>query len=296
MLTPLAIDGKSQVYGLMGSSVSHSLSPAIQNAAFAAAKFNGVYVTFTTEAYQLAAAVRGLAAAGISGFNLTAPHKTAVLPLVDELSPQAQAIAAVNTIHCQTVNGRMHLLGHNTDGLGLLDSLVESLDFHPQGKRILLLGAGGSARSIAFILLAKGCRQLWIANRTPAHAAALVRSLQAHFTEQKDHIAALPLLQISGLSTDLLLNTTSLGTHSPVNLADLEVTEAVADILYSPWQTPLLKQAQQQGLKFTNGIGMLLHQGAHAFHFWTQQPAPLQAMRQALNTALGRDCFPHTKA
>jgi len=255
----------------------------MQNAAFVSAGINAAYVAFPVDPARLETAVAGLCAAGIRGFNLTVPHKQKVLPLLDEITPQAQAIGAVNTVRAD--QGR--LLGTNTDGQGLLSSLEEDLAFDPRSRRVLILGAGGSARAIAFALLDAGAGHLVIANRTPERAALLAEDCRQAHPER--HVESCRLEQLEGLAPDLLIQTTTVGMKdgsAPVDLAGLQVREAVCDIIYSPPETPLLAQARRLGLRTANGMGMLLHQGAAAWTFWTGKPAPLEAMRTALRQAI----------
>ena len=283
MSAGIAVDGKTRLYGILGHPVSSSLSPAMQNAAFRALGINAVYLPFPVLPEALPGAVRGLAAAGVGGFNLTVPHKLAILPLLDEITPEARAIGAVNTVRCE--DGRM--AGTNTDGEGFLRSLAHDLDWQPEAKRVLLLGAGGAARGIAFSLLGRGVAALHIANRTPANAEALAADCRALFP--KLDVTASGLEQTKDAAPDLLVNATTVGMGdgaAPVSLEGVGVREAVLDIVYAPPETPLLAQARVLGLKAANGIGMLLHQGWLAFNFWTGSEAPLDVMRAALEEAL----------
>lgn len=279
----VSVDGTTRLYGILGHPVASSLSPAMQNAAFRALGINAVYVPFPVPPDDLTRAVQGLAAAGIGGFNLTVPHKLAILPLLAEIAPAARAIGAVNTVRCEA--GR--LTGTNTDGAGFLASLAHDLGWQPAGKSVLLLGAGGAARAIAMGLLEAGCGALRIANRTPARAEGLAADCRAAFPGREIHAGGLETA--AGAAPDLLVNSTTVGMGDgavPVELEAVGVREAVLDIVYAPAETPLLNRAKVLGLPCANGIGMLLHQGALAFHFWTGQEAPLDAMRTALEAAL----------
>ena len=277
------VDGKTRLYGILGHPVSSSLSPAMHNAAFAALGINAAYVPFPVAPEHFTRAVQGLAAAGVGGFNLTVPHKLAILPLLDEITPEAEAIGAVNTVRCEA--GR--LCGTNTDGQGLLLSLSRDLAWEPGGKSVLLLGAGGAARGIAMSLLDKGCRSLTIANRTRARAEELARDCRALI--QGAELRAVGLTEAEGTAPDLLVNSTTVGMGdgaAPVELERVEVREAVIDIVYSPAETPLLAQAKALGLPAANGIGMLLYQGWLAFNYWTGREAPIDVMRVALEEGL----------
>jgi shikimate dehydrogenase len=280
-------DGQTRLYGVLGHPVAASLSPAFQNAGFRALGLNALYVAFPVLPDDLAVAVRGLAAAGIAGFNLTAPHKVAILPLLERILPEAQAIGAVNTVRCEPAGSGTRLIGTNTDGSGFLRSLERDLNLHPRGKRILMLGAGGAARGIAHALLREQAATLWIANRTLSRAVELVAALRAHYPAAQ--IEALPLESAPGLAPHLLVNTTTVGMgdgKSPLRLSAVRVQEAVVDIVYHHAETPLLAEARALGLPHTSGIGMLLYQGAAGFEFWTGKTAPVEPMRAALLTAL----------
>lgn len=280
-------DGQTRLYGVLGHPVQASLSPALQNAGFRALGLNALYVAFPVHPDHLAVAVRGLVAAGVAGFNLTVPHKVAILPLLDTVLPEAQAIEAVNTVRCEPVGSGVRLSGTNTDGTGFLRSLELDLNVRPGGKRILMLGAGGAARGIAHALLRERAATLWIANRTLDRAVELAGSLRARYPDAR--IEALPLSGTAGLAPHLLVNTTTVGMgdgKAPVRLGEVGVTEAVIDIVYHPAETPLLAEARALGLPHTNGIGMLLYQGTAALEFWTSQPAPAGPMRKALLAAL----------
>ena len=289
MSTALGINGETRLYGILGHPVASSLSPAMHNAAFAALGINGAYVPFPTHPEQLKTAVKGLTQAGVAGFNLTVPHKQTILPLLDEITPLAQTIGAVNTVRVD--DGR--LSGTNTDGDGLLRGLKEDLDWSPEGQRVLLLGAGGAARGIAFALLAAGVARLDIANRTAATALSLASDCAGQYPEESPVISGLAMDQIiqaqPGEGYSLVINSTSVGMgdgKSPIDLAGLQVRGSVADIVYTPLETPLLKQAKELGIPITNGLGMLLHQGWLAFQFWTGMEPPLEVMRNALMEGL----------
>lgn len=284
MSAPPTLDGATAVYGILGHPVRQSLSPAMHNAAFVSLSINAAYLPFPTPPENLEAAVSGLSAADVKGFNLTLPHKTAILPMCAEILPSARAIGAVNTVR----NDGGRLSGTNTDGEGFLRSLDEDLSFQPAGREALLLGAGGAARAIAFALLSAGVSRLVIANRTLARAKSLAADCRAQHPAAA--IEAASLAELTGSAPHLLVNATTVGMGdggSPVELMGLQVRGAVADIVYHPLQTPLLAQAKALGLPHTNGIGMLLYQGAAAFTFWTGQEAPVKVMRAALMKAMG---------
>ena len=281
-LPPLS--GASRVYGIVGFPVAQSLSPAMHNAAFHHLGLNAVYVPFPVRPAQLEAAVAGLTAAGICGFNVTIPHKAAILPLLQEVVTEAAAIGAVNTVR----QDRGRLIGTNTDGAGFLSSLRHDLGFDPAGKTVLLLGAGGAARGIAFAVLGAGAGRLIIANRTQERAEALAADCRARYSRAIVEGGA--LTGVDDCAPHLLINATTVGMgdgRAPVDPARIGVREAVVDIVYHPAETPLLAHAKRLGLPHANGIGMLLHQGAAAFQFWTDREPPAAVMRAALLDAMG---------
>lgn len=285
--TPLS--GAARVYGVLGHPITHSLSPAMHNAGFAALRLDAVYVPLPVQPKDLQTAVAGLSAVGVHGFNLTVPHKTAILPLLAEVHPEAHAIGAVNTVRREGTR----LIGTNTDGKGFLLSLTHDLDLNPAGSFVLMIGAGGAARGIAFALLGAGTERLVIANRTPERADVLAADCRTRFPKARVDVMPLgssdhPDAQLAGLGPDLLVNTTTVGMGdpgnlaTPISLAPVGVRQAVIDIIYHPLETVLLGEAQTLGLRTANGIGMLLYQGAEAFRFWTDREPPVDVMREAL--------------
>lgn len=277
-----AVTGRTQLFGILGDPVEHTCSPAMQNAALAAAGIDGVYVPFHVRPADLKTALAGLRAAGIAGLNVTVPHKEAVVPLLDELRPRARACGAVNTI----VRTRRGLAGDNTDGTGFIAALAEARRT-VRGARILLIGAGGSARGVAHALVRAGCADLYVANRTRARAAALVRTLRSRRAtagglEILHDRPALPRF-------DLIVNCTSTGLRNaapPLLFAATHRDTLCCDLLYGPTPAPFLRRARAAGRRTMDGSGMLLHQGALAFELWAARPAPLEVMRRALTRAL----------
>lgn len=265
----MAINGKTEIYGIIGNPVGHSLSPAMQNAAFQALRLNKVYVGFPVT--DVATALAGLKALGVRGASVTVPHKQAVIPHLTSIDPVAQKIGAVNTL----VIGHDTIHGLNTDWLGANRALAEAMPLN--GKSILLLGAGGSARAIGFGLLEAGAL-VTIANRTADKATRLAAELGCPW---------LPLEEAAGRRADGLINATSVGMapHSdamPIPAAAIANFAVVMDIVYAPLETKLLATARAAGCTVVNGLAMLLYQGAAQFETWTGTAAPLEVMRQTL--------------
>ncbi len=224
---------------------------------------------------------------GIFGF-LTIPHKEQVISFLDEITPSARLIGAVNTI----VNQAGRLIGHNTDGAGFLRALKEEMNFRPAGKKILFLGAGGGARAVAVALALAGAAQFTIANQPFAYAENLARLIKENTNIRAE---ALPWLENEeGVPTevvaqaDLIIQATPVGMHPNedeclnIPFSCLRPAQIVCDLIYNPPQTLFLKRAAEAGAKVKNGLGMLLYQGALAFELWTGKPSPAAVMREAL--------------
>ncbi len=274
----MIIDGSTKIVGVLGYPVKHTASPCMHNAAFEALNLNWVYLPFEVKPENLELAVKALIPLNIRGVNLTIPHKKAVVPFLDELSPEAEFIGAVNTI----VRKGNKLIGHNTDGKGFVRALEEE-KISIAGKNILILGAGGASYGISRELFSKGAKKITIANRTLKKAQDLKKLLSG--------IEVLPLettsLKSALKDTTIIINTTSVGMkeNDPLLISEDCLTsslEAVIDLIYSPSQTKLLKAAKNKGIKTLNGLGMLLHQGALSFELWTGKKAPIEVMRKAL--------------
>ena len=272
------LSGRTKIYGIIGCPVEHSFSPLMQNAAFDALKIDARYLAFSVKPEQITQAIAGIRALNIHGVNVTVPHKSSVISCLDEISPLAQLIGAVNTIK----NVRGSLIGTNTDVSGFIRSL-ESLNFSPKHKSIALLGAGGSARAVLAGLADAGASYIFIHNRTVGRAESLVTEFSQKFPDTQ--LKSVSVKTILETPLDLLVNTTTVGMEtdaSPLDLSQCLKIKHLADLIYSPRQTRLLKQAEELGIPAINGMGMLLYQGCDAFTFWTGQPAPEKVMQEQL--------------
>lgn len=291
----MTIDGKTQLYGLLGWPVGHSLSPVMHNAAAAALGLNLAYVPLPVAPAQLPAAVRGLAALGFHGANVTVPHKEAVVPLLDELSVAASAIGAINTI---TVAGGA-LLGDNTDWSGFLADL-RALDLALDGRDCLVLGAGGAARAVVYALLrAGGC--VHVLARRAGQAAALAvdllsgspAELPGPATASAGSLDDLPDLATT-LAAPLVVNTTPLGMAPEVDRSPwpdglaFPAGAFAYDLVYNPAQTRFMAQAVAGGSRAANGLGMLVAQAAEAFELWTGYQPDAALMRRTAEAELAR--------
>lgn len=269
-------------YGILGWPVAHSLSPPMQEAAFRHCGLEASYVRVAVPEDGLAECVNRLRQEGWSGWNVTVPHKEGIVPLLDEVAPEALAMRSVNTV----ANRDGRLVGCSTDGHGLAMALREAFGLEFRGLRIAFVGAGGAVRAVAGHLAALGVAEMRFLNRTSERAAALAADLRTlGFACQA---SAFSLGDASALAgAGLLVQGTSLGLHDddplPVDPALIPADTPVFDMIYR--ETPLLRAVRTRGGQAADGSGMLLHQGAKAFEFWTGRPAPLETMRAALQEA-----------
>jgi shikimate dehydrogenase len=281
---------KFQLLGIIGDPITHSASPAMHNAVLRKGGFRFFYLPFHVTPERLKTFVRDIPHLHLAGFNVTIPHKEAIVRHLSWISPEAVAIGAVNTV---VVAGR-RLRGYNTDAAGFLDSLRSETDFRPRGKVVMILGAGGAARAVVYSLARAGAKEIAVANRTRSRARRLAREFGRKFTRTRvvDVPFQVSLLRKMMPDIDLLVNTTSVGLRGTsfkgLSLKSLPKKSVVSDLVYRPRITPLLRAARRRGLKIHAGDGMLLHQGAAAFRLWTGREPDLKTMRMALLEALKR--------
>lgn len=276
-----------QVFGVFGDPVGHSLSPAMHNAAFSALGMDCIYHAFRVAPDKLEKAILGAEAMGFGGLNLTVPLKEKALKL-DFINPGplAKRIGAVNTV----VFGKSgEIQGYNTDGLGarkaLLDSAVEIT-----GSKIVVAGAGGAARAVAFQLAADGA-EITVVNRTEERAVELAREISAASLSGRIKGTGLSGLKELLRDADVLINTTTLGMHPNMDAAiataeELHSDLTVFDIVYNPLETRLLREAKAAGAKTISGVLMLVYQGAEAFKLWTGVEPPVELMKKTVLEAL----------
>ena len=272
------ISGKTRVLALIGHPVGHSLSPAMHNAAFVADGLDFVYVCLDVDPERLPAAVRGLEALKLRGFNVTMPHKRAMIPLVDELDEEARISGALNTVVIENSG----LRGFNTDGGGMVMACQEA-GIELSGRRVLLLGAGGTAAAIAVAFGKAGVGELHIANRSVEHAAHLRDKLHGTNIEglAVHHLDALP-------DAEIVINTTPLGMKEqdpmPVPADYVREGRAFCDAVYrSGTQTPLVRLCRERGVPVVAGDRMLLYQGVLAQKLWTGREPNVKAMDLAIS-------------
>jgi len=281
------ISGKTKVCGIIGDPIEHTMSPVMHNAAFRKLGLDYVYLPFHVRQEELGKAIDGMRALNIRGLNVTIPHKVSIIPLLDKLDSLAEKIGAINTI----VNEDGVLTGYNTDATGFLQALLERR-VRPEGKKVVILGAGGASRAISFILTERGAN-LFVLNRQLARAEDLAGRIAQVFSK---NVSAQELneenLKMALARADILINATSVGmvpdvNETPVPAELLKPGLIVFDIVYNPIQTRLLKEAEAVGAKTIDGLEMLVWQGALAFEKWTGQKAPLDLMKREAMKALG---------
>ncbi|MBC6406253.1 MAG: shikimate dehydrogenase [Rhodospirillales bacterium] len=266
----------TRLAGVIGWPVAHSRSPLLYGHWLRRYRIDGAYLPLAVAPERLAAAIEGLHALGFRGANVTIPYKEEAMRLCNALTGPASAVGAVNTV---TVR-KDGVLGDNSDAYGFLENIRQGAGWNPAGKRCLILGAGGAARSIVWGLLNSGAREVVVANRTLARAEALATALGADSCAWERRAA-----RMEGM--DLLVNATSLGMpgSAPLDLSlDLLPTAAlVTDIVYTPLETDLLQRARRRGNPVVDGIGMLLHQATLGFATWFgQDPAVDADLRAAV--------------
>jgi shikimate dehydrogenase len=281
-----SITGKTKICGIIGDPIEHTMSPAMHNAAFSALGLDYTYLPFRVRQEELPGAIAGMRALNIIGLNVTIPHKVDVIPLLDRLEPLAKKMGAVNTI----VNEGGVLIGSNTDAPGFLQAL-RSQSIEPKGKKIVIIGAGGAAKGIAFILAEVGA-SLVILNRTISKAEELASQI-AQYYHQNLKTMTLSEENLTGAldGADVLVNTTNVGMvpdvdRTLVSSSLLNPKLAVYDIVYNPLATRLLREAKAAGARTIDGLDMLVWQGALAFKKWTGREAPFEIMKQAAVKAL----------
>lgn len=280
------ISGKTAICGIIGDPIEHTVSPAMHNAAFGHLGLDFVYVPFKVKSEDLELAIRGIKALNIRGLNVTIPHKVAVMPFLNEIDTLSEKIGSVNTI----VNRDGELKGYNTDASGFWNAL-QAEKITPVGKKVIVLGAGGAARAIVFMLADKGA-ELTIVNRNQLRAQALADMASAAF---RKNIKALELnqenLKVAIKEAEMIVNTTSVGMspdneETPVPARLLKSDLFVFDIIYNPLESRLLAEARKTGARTIGGMEMLIQQGAAAFELWTGKKPPVNIMRDAALKAM----------
>jgi shikimate dehydrogenase len=282
------LSGKTTVCGIIADPVEHTMSPAMHNAAFNALGLDYVYVPFRVKSGDLGKAIDGMRAFHIRGLNVTIPHKVNVIPFLDKLDPVADKIGAVNTI----INDNGILTGYNTDASGFLQALLDR-NIDPKNKKVLVIGAGGAARAICFILAESGAH-LRILNRKLEldWAKDIARRIaKSYSTEISADELNRETLNKALADTEILVNATSVGMHPDINQTPVDVDLlrsglVVVDIVYHPLRTLLLQQAEAAGAQTVSGLEMLVWQGVVAFEKFTGKKPPVDLMREEVRKLL----------
>lgn len=281
------ITGHTGLTALLGSPVAHSISPLMHNEAFRLLELDYVYLCFDVNEETLPAAVEGLKTCGIRGFNLTMPNKNKIMELLDELSPEAELIGAVNTV----LNDNGRLIGYNTDGYGFMQS-VRDAGHDVKGKAVTVMGIGGASMAICAQAALDGASVLSIFARSSSRYWQRAQQFAVNLTaktgcnvriyDNDDQIALKETLS----QTYLLINATSVGMTPHIEDSIIKDTSffhpdlVVADVIYEPKETRLLREAKAAGCQTFNGMYMLLHQGAKAFQIWTGKEMPVSVIKE----------------
>lgn len=274
-----------KLFGLLGHPVGHSMSPTMHNDQFSFLGLDGYYHAFDVHPDELENAVKGIRALGLSGFNVTIPHKVEIMKYLDEIDEEALQIGAVNTV----VNRGGKLYGYNTDGKGFAVSLQNLAGAHFLNQKMLIVGAGGAARGIFVTLARMGAKTIDIANRTVEKAEGLIAEnpypIQSSARSIKEAEENLHEYQI-------IINTTSVGMSPkieelPLQLTNMKPGTILSDIIYNPLETKWLKEGKAIGALTQNGVGMFVGQGALAFEMWTKEKPDYTRMEQVVMKKLG---------
>jgi len=270
------LDLRTRVYGVIGNPIAYSLSPAMQNAGFAARRMNAIYLPFSV--HDLSDFLDSVEPLGIRGFSVTLPHKEQIVSRLDDCDPLAERIGAVNTV---VVRGGGKLFGYNTDYVGVLTTLEKRIPL--RGSRVLIVGAGGAARAVAFALAQAGSAVCVYARRKE-RAKSLAKAVGGE---------AVARTQLRREFFDAMINATPVGMHPAVGNSPLEASELncrlVFDTIYRPPMTRLLELAARRGIETVSGVEMFVAQGTAQWEIWTGEPAPIDAMRKAVVSALARE-------
>ena len=284
----MAPNYKAELVGVFGHPVSENPTIVMQEAAFNALNLNWRYLTIEVLPEELGDAMKSLRAFNMRGINLTIPHKVEVLQYLDEISPAAELMGAVNTV----VRIGDKLKGENTDGKGFMRSLTVDAKMDPKGKKVVILGAGGAARAITVELALAGVRSITIVNRSKSKGQILTDLLNSNTSAKTDFQIWKETYSVPS-DTDIFINATSIGLFPNVNdKPDVEYQSItsnmlVCDVIPAP-MTLFLSESQKQGANILDGLGMLVYQGAIGFKIWTGLDAPVDVMYQALSKAFGK--------
>ncbi len=276
------ITGKTRITGVIGHPIEHSMSPPMHNNAYKQLNMDYVYVAFHVQPEDIEKLITSAKTLGICGLNVTIPHKTTIIPYLDEIDETAKKIGAVNTIQFKDNKAK----GYNTDGIGAIKSIQEYTTL--QDKNILILGAGGASKAISFSLINENINSLTIANRTKENAEQLIENIkkQTNFTKIQYHT----INDVDEIieDMDIIINTTPIGMYPhhevkpPIKTDNINKNHIVMDIIYNPLETQLLKQSKENGAQTINGTSMLINQGLVSFEIFTGEKATYKSFEEAL--------------
>ncbi|HLY27754.1 MAG TPA: shikimate dehydrogenase [Aggregatilineales bacterium] len=292
----MPIDAQTQLVGVIGWPVAHSISPAIQNAAFSYAGLNWRYVPLPVHTENLAAAIRGLAALGFRGANITIPHKVDVIPLLDAITESVTVAGAVNTIRIDRNTSLLE--GLNTDMGGFLTDLAANKVKIGKDSRAVILGAGGAARAAAAALVRSGAH-VYVINRTPGHAEGIVKFVQSSWSQPNIEMVYLENLYEASRGVGLIVNATPVGQWPNVDASPwpekvpFPEGATIYDMVYRPLKTKFMQDAERAGLRALGGLGMLVYQGAAAYDMWTGKRAPIDVMKVIAMQTLSENAPPN---
>ncbi|HRE47201.1 MAG TPA: shikimate dehydrogenase [Aggregatilineales bacterium] len=283
------MDGQTQLLGVMGYPIAHTLSPLMQNAALENLGLNWRYLPLLVHPEKLPDAVRGLSALGFRGVNVTVPHKVSIIPFLDSITDAVKIVGAVNTVRIDNATGKLE--GLNTDMTGFLADIAANRVKIGSGAKVIVLGAGGAARAVGSGLVRSGCEVIFV-NRTAEHADTLVEFLKKSWSGSKVSAASPDQLGTISVGATLIVNTTPVGMFPSVDRTPwvedvpFPAGATVYDTVYRPLETRLMRDAKAAGLTTVGGVGMLVYQGAAAFEVWTGRRPNIEVMRAVCVTRL----------
>ncbi|HHX17970.1 MAG TPA: shikimate dehydrogenase [Clostridium sp.] len=265
------VTGQTKLLGIIGNPVEHSISPILHNTLSSLLGLDLVYVPLKVEKEDLSIVVRALKSLDFVGFNVTIPYKKEIMKYIDENSIEAILMGAVNTV--KRIDGKLY--GYNTDAEGFLTSFKEEAQTSFEGKKVILIGAGGVARPIAVKIASEGAEKISIVNRTKEKAIELAETVNENVKEiVQVYNYEDKTFKMAVEESDIIINTTSVGMTPDVNSTPISGNyfngnQIVYDVIYTPAETKLLKDAKKKGCKTINGLGMLFYQGIKAYEIWT---------------------------
>ncbi|QNU65403.1 shikimate dehydrogenase [Ruminiclostridium herbifermentans] len=289
------VNGKTELYGILGDPIEHTKSPFIHNTLFKQFNINAIYIPIHVNEVCLENVINGLKAQNISGFNVTVPHKKSIIKYLDDISHDALLMGAVNTV--KNIQGR--LKGYNTDAEGFVRDFKEGLDTNFKDKRVMILGAGGTARALAVKLASEGIEHLTLVNRTEENAKNITELIKNNYGGIASYMLPDSTKLFDQMSqSHIIINTTPAGMSTYLDSTPFNIdyvfdkNQVVYDVVYSPEKTKFLLQAESYGCKTRNGFGMLINQGVSAFEIWTGNIVPRQMAIELLNKIIKMKDFP----